>query len=104
MCKPIPAGYYANANTAATTITPCALGTVSYWTDATTRVPATSASDTCQSCADFGVNTYAPRTGMANCLPCKGGSIPSKSNVGLAGADQCSDCTANTYRSFYTTS
>ena len=102
-CKPIPAGYKANANSAADTITPCPKGTVSYWSDATTRVPDKAANSTdCQPCALVAANTYAPREGMANCLPCKGGSVPSKSDAQLLGNDQCSDCGQNTFRSFYT--
>ena len=100
VCKPIPAGYKANANSAANTITPCANGTVSYWSDGTTRVPdkATKSTD-CQPCA---LNTYAPREGMANCLPCKGGSVPAKSSAGLPGPDTCVECDQNKFRSFYT--
>lgn len=103
MCKPIPAGYKADANSAATAITPCTKGTVSFWTDASTRVPAKdTSSNACQPCASVAVNTYAPREGMANCLPCKGGSVPSKSDGSLLGNDQCSECDQNTFRSFYT--
>ena len=103
VCKPIPAGYKANANSAADTITPCANGTVSYWSDATTRVPdKATLSNACKSCADVAANTYAPRQGMANCLPCKAGSVPDTSVDGLLGPDTCTACGANTVRSFYT--
>ena len=99
VCKNVPAGFYANADgssAGATTITPCAKGYVSYWTDDTTRVPSTPL--TCEPCgsATTGVNTYAPRAGMTACLACKGGSIPN------AAKDGCDACGAGTYRSFYT--
>lgn len=102
VCQPIPAGYKSNANSGATEIFPCPLGTTSYWT-AGTRVPAqATASTACQPCAEFGANTFAPREGMASCLACQAGAYPTKSDPSLEGADQCSECPENTYRSFST--
>ena len=103
-CKKVPAGYKANADTAATDIAPCRKGSVSYYNGAT-RVPASSPT-TCQACgtAPEAVKTYAPRDGMAACLPCKGGSFATDSGIAADGNDQCTDCAAGTYRSFYTVS
>ena len=104
-CHPIPAGYLADANSGARAVSPCPRGTASYWTDESTRVPDQAARSTaCQPCAEAegGAATYAPREGMAACLPCAGGWHPTKSDAQLEGADQCSECGQNTYRSFYT--
>ena len=83
---------------AATEILPCGKGTVSYYTDAGVRVPdvddaQNGGPDKCAACT---LNTYAPRDGMANCLPCKGGYKPNTNH------DGCDVCGSNTYRSFYT--
>lgn len=92
-CLTIPAGYKGNQLTAATDISRCPKGTVSYW-NGTVRVPAQA--DICAACTG---STYAPREGMGNCLVCTGGTTPSKSAVDLLGPDKCSKCPANTYRS-----
>ena len=95
-CKKVPAGYKANLAAAATEITACTKGSVSYWTDAGARVPTNSTN--CQLCSAEGGNTYAPRDGMAACLPCKGGAVPN------GATDACTDCSAGKVRSFYTAS
>ena len=102
-CRPIPAGYLADANSGASEISPCPRGSASYWTDAATRVPpAAGGSTACQPCAEYGPHTFAPREGMAACLACQGGAYPTRSADALPGADQCSECPQNTFRPFQT--
>jgi len=71
----------------------CSKGEVSYWTDGV-RSPADP--EACEPCLNS--NKYAPRAGMRSCQACRAGTYPTKSDVGLAGNDQCSQCTGNTYR------
>ena len=100
VCKKVPAGYKLSDSTH-TAITACTKGSVSYWTaDLGSRTPTDGT--TCQKCgtAPEALNTYAPRAGMAACLPCKGGSYATPS--GTDGNDQCTDCSAGNVRSFYT--
>lgn len=98
VCLDIPAGYYAAgaSNTAVTTITPCAAGSISFYSGGIRQPVGTPL--LCTACSAVAVNTYAPRIGMANCLPCDGGTKP---NAGNTACDACAD---NTYRSFATVS
>lgn len=105
-CRPVPAGYKADAAAGATTITACTKGSVAYWA-AGARVPPTPTD--CQPCGaapTTKANTYAPREGMAACLPCRGGAVPKDSDgaagTAAAGPDTCEQCPAGTFRSFYT--
>ncbi|KAL4421395.1 hypothetical protein ABPG75_010686 [Micractinium tetrahymenae] len=103
VCKIIPQGVKEAARNstayARAALTSCSKGEVSYWADGQ-RVPADP--EACKACA--GDNTYAPRTGMAGCQPCRAGFYPTQSDPGLPGNDQCSPCTGSTYRPFSSSS
>ena len=93
VCLAIPAGYYASSgtDTHVTAIAPCAKGEISFYSGGA-RQPA-GTPQLCQACT---LNTYAPRIGMANCLPCDGGTTPNVAH------DACTACATNDYRSFNT--
>ena len=112
VCRPIPAGYMELSGAgvdAQSQVVPCPVGTASSWSgDATnpatstaTRTPATATQ-----CAPCTNNLYAPRTGMTQCVACKGGTRPTKSSSGLLGPNQCTSCATadgvNTFRSAFT--
>ena len=123
MCLPVPAGYREMTNADRSTaqisghaviapqsqVVPCSVGTFSSWsgnaaspdTSNATRTPATAT--LCTPCT---LNLYAPRTGMSQCVACKGGTAPTKSSSGLLGPNQCTPCTTtfgiNTFRSALT--
>jgi hypothetical protein len=107
VCKKIPAGYKEKSGAgvaARTQIELCGKGSVSFWTGET-RTPSGTADDekTCKSCADIKANSYAPRTGMAACTPCKGGFVPATS-AGAAGPDSCTACGSGLFRNAFTNS
>ena len=98
VCRPIPAGYMelSRAGVAPQSqIVPCPLGTASSWsgnannpdTSTATRLPAAATQ-----CAPCTLNQYGPRTGMAQCVACAGGTVPGRSRGGLAGPDSCVSC------------
>ena len=112
VCRPIPAGYMELSGAgvdAQSQVVPCPVGTASSWSgDATnpatstaTRTPATATQ-----CAPCTNNLYAPRTGMTQCVACKGGTRPTKSSSGLLGPNQCTSCATadgvNTFRGAFT--
>jgi hypothetical protein len=103
VCRKIPDGYKEKSRATTTydraEIVPCGKGEVSFWAGAA-RTPTDP--QLCQAC--LGDNTYAQRMGMRACVPCPGGTYPTKSVGTLPGNDRCSKCTGNTYRSVSSTS